>query len=76
MSLRKAINAKCKECIYEAGSAGGWRQQVQACNSHKCPLFNVRPLSSTKVPRKAEVLQLKTERGQNVKKKEVSDYAQ
>ena len=45
-SLRAAINAKCKECIYDPGSGGGtWRQQVEACTSPKCPLYPVRPVS-------------------------------
>lgn len=45
MSLRQAINAKCRECIYDPiGGAGHWRQQVAACTSHGCPLFAVRPM--------------------------------
>lgn len=47
MSLRAAINAKCKECIYDPLSGGGtWRQQVEACTSYKCPLFPVRPVAA------------------------------
>lgn len=46
-SLRAAINAKCKECIYDCLSgAGNWREQVTACTSRTCPLYAVRPLSS------------------------------
>lgn len=46
-SLRAAINAKCKECIYDPNSGGGtWRQQIGACTSPKCPLFEVRPMPS------------------------------
>lgn len=49
MSLRKAINAMCKECIYDGSSGSGtWRQQVEACTSPKCPLFPYRPKSNTK----------------------------
>jgi hypothetical protein len=45
MSLRKAIDAKCRECIYDPHSGDGtWRQQVEGCTSPKCPLFAVRPL--------------------------------
>jgi len=47
-SLRKAINAKCKECLYDPYDKGTWRQQVQACTSPKCPLFAVRPLPIAK----------------------------
>ena len=44
-SLRAAIDAKCKSCIYDPGNGdGGWREQVQACSSANCPLHAVRPL--------------------------------
>ena len=45
MSLRKAINDKCKECLYDADAdgLGPWRMQVEACTSPECPLFEVRP---------------------------------
>ena len=59
-SLRKAINDKCKECIYDdsPGSGGTWRQQVEACTSYKCPLYPVRPVSKpTKVIHSVEVEQ-------------------
>jgi hypothetical protein len=46
MSLRKAINDKCRECIYDPFSGmGNWRQQVSACRSPACPLFAYRPVS-------------------------------
>lgn len=42
-SLRKAIDAKCRECIHDDRSgAGSWRQQVAACTSKNCPLYSVR----------------------------------
>lgn len=48
MSLRAAINAKCRECIYDPLSGKGtWRQQVEACTSYGCPLYPVRPLSQS-----------------------------
>ena len=44
MSLRKAINSMCKECIYDSiGGTGGWKQQVEQCTSKNCPLYLVRP---------------------------------
>lgn len=47
-SLRQCINLFCRECIYDArGGEGTWRQQVQACTSYKCPLYEVRPISAT-----------------------------
>jgi hypothetical protein len=46
-SMRKAINDKCKECIYDPVSGPGtWRQQVEACPCTSCPLFALRPVSS------------------------------
>lgn len=45
LSLRDAINAKCRECIYDPLSGmGTWREQVDACTSRTCPLYLVRPL--------------------------------
>ncbi|GGG04001.1 MULTISPECIES: hypothetical protein [Cysteiniphilum] len=51
LSLRKAINDKCKDCIYDPldNGAGTWRQQVEACKCKNCPIWKVRPLSSTKI---------------------------
>ena len=47
-SLRGCINRFCRECIYDqAGGTGTWRQQVEACTSYKCPLYQVRPISAT-----------------------------
>lgn len=46
MSMRKAINDKCRECIYDpAGGVGTWRQQVENCIADTCPLYPYRPLS-------------------------------
>jgi hypothetical protein len=45
LSLRAAVNAMCKHCLYDPGSGnGGWLEQVQACSSGNCPLHPVRPL--------------------------------
>ena len=47
MSLRAAINAMCKACIYDPiGGRGTWRQQVEACTAPRCPLYAVRPKSA------------------------------
>ena len=41
----QAINAFCKECIYDKeGGVGTWRQQVEACTSTNCPLYDFRPV--------------------------------
>jgi hypothetical protein len=43
-SLREAINAKCRDCIFDPFSRGKWREQVAACPSANCSLFDVRPV--------------------------------
>jgi hypothetical protein len=44
-SLRAAIDAMCKSCIYDPGNGNGaWREQVAGCSSGNCPLHSVRPL--------------------------------
>ena len=45
MSLRKAINNKCRECIYDPYQKGSWLMQVSECTSPCCPLYSVRPRS-------------------------------
>jgi len=51
MSLRQAINNKCRECIYcPLTGAGSWRQQVENCTSVSRPLFSVRPKSTGYIP--------------------------
>ncbi len=43
--LRGKINAKCAECIFDPNGGGGtWREQVMACTSYSCPLYEVRPM--------------------------------
>lgn len=46
-SMRAAINAFCKGCIYDKTQPGTWRQQVEACTAPKCALFQFRPVSAT-----------------------------
>jgi hypothetical protein len=43
MSLRAAINAKCKDCIYDECGGGTWREQIAQCSSTSCALWPVRP---------------------------------
>ena len=46
VSLRGAIDAHCKDCIYDPLSGlGAWREQVQSCEMTKCSLWPVRPKS-------------------------------
>jgi len=45
--LTRSIEAKCKECLYDSGSLGTWKQQVALCTARKCPLYSVRPLPAS-----------------------------
>lgn len=42
-SLRKSINLKCRDCIYDPQAVGTWRKQVSLCPATDCPLHAVRP---------------------------------
>ncbi len=44
-SRKLAIEAKCRDCIYDEKECGTWRQQVESCTCYECPLFNYRPLT-------------------------------
>jgi len=46
MSLRAAINAKCRECIYDPAAPGTWREQVAQCSVIRCALWPIRPAPS------------------------------
>ncbi|MGH9811325.1 MAG: hypothetical protein ACRD9W_29465, partial [Terriglobia bacterium] len=46
VSLRKAINSKCRDCIHDAAAPGSWRAQVAACPCIRCPLWPYRPAPS------------------------------
>jgi len=52
MSLRKAVNAKCKDCIYDPLAGGTWRKQVEECPCTSCPLYPVRPRITPNRPKK------------------------
>lgn len=45
--FRGVINAKCIDCVYSPMNSGTWRQQVEACAGSDCPLYHVRPRSSS-----------------------------
>jgi hypothetical protein len=42
-SRKCAMNAMCCECIYDKSDVGTWRQQIGACTSTGCPLYQLRP---------------------------------
>jgi len=46
MSLRNAINAKCRECVHDDAAPGTWREQVAQCSVPRCSLWPVRPAPS------------------------------
>lgn len=46
MSLRAAINSKCRHCIYDPAAPGTWREQVAQCACRSCPLWPYRPAPS------------------------------
>lgn len=50
MSLRRAINEKCKNCTYDDLAPGTWRQQVKLCSVHSCPLWKLRPTTTARIP--------------------------
>lgn len=44
VGLRAAINAHCRDCIYDPKSGGGtWREQVAQCSVISCALWPIRP---------------------------------
>jgi hypothetical protein len=45
-SLRKRIDAMCKDCTCDELAMGTWRQQVTLCSVTACPLWQVRPTTS------------------------------
>ena len=50
MSLRKAINQKCKDRTFDFASKGTWRQQVALCRVKSCALYDVRPKPTSPIP--------------------------
>jgi hypothetical protein len=51
LSLRAAINAKCKSCIHDPHSGlGKWQEQVARCTVSRCPLHPVRVGASQEEP--------------------------
>lgn len=49
MSRTKAINEHCKNCIYDKAAPGTWREQVEACTSQHCALWQHRPMTMATV---------------------------
>jgi hypothetical protein len=50
MSLRKAADQNCKNCVYDDLAAGTWRQQVTLCSVKNCALWPHRPKTTNPIP--------------------------
>ncbi|MDG2272481.1 MAG: hypothetical protein P8L39_09260 [Halioglobus sp.] len=50
MSLRKAINNKCRQCTHDSLDPGTAAQQIACCVASDCPLHPVRPITTTIIP--------------------------
>ncbi|MEO2173439.1 MAG: hypothetical protein ABGY96_05010 [bacterium] len=50
MTRQQAIEAKCKECIYDPEVEGTWRMQADACELIDCALWKYRPKPRRKTP--------------------------
>ena len=50
MSRSKAIEKKCKDCIYDDIAPGTWRQQITICPMCDCPLYEYRPKTDRPIP--------------------------
>jgi len=55
MSLRKAVDAHCKQCIYDHCEKGTWLEQVERCESVECPLWTFRPVSNATIAKRREL---------------------
>ena len=53
-SPQQAINAKCKDCIYDEHNGGTWREQTEGCTVKSCPLFELRPVSAATKKQRSE----------------------
>lgn len=49
MSRTKALNEHCRNCIYDKAVPGTWREQVEACTSQHCALWQHRPVTMATV---------------------------
>lgn len=53
MTRQQAINAKCKDCIYDPANGGTWVKQVELCTMPDCALYPYRPLTKESKPKGA-----------------------
>ena len=50
MSLRRAINAHCRACVYDPLDYGTCAQQIACCTAFTCELHPKRPVTAVKIP--------------------------
>ena len=50
MSLRKAINKHCEQCVYDNAAPGTRLQQITLCSVKSCALYGVRPKTAKVIP--------------------------
>lgn len=67
-SKRKAIDAKCKDCMYDHLDKGTWRQQIDGCWDINCSLWWHRPTSRSYEGHEARYDALVREREERAKK--------
>lgn len=48
-SLKAAVNAYCKSCVYDQAEPGTWREQVENCGVTACELYAVRPMTGATI---------------------------
>ena len=74
-SLRKAIDAMCKDTTYDELDKGTWRQQVAACTITICPLHSVRPVDEKYDGKKTTYLTMELLKHWQIKPEDLDDRA-
>ena len=74
-SLRKAIDAMCKDTTYDELDKGTWRQQVAACTITICPLHSVRPVDEKYDGKKTTYLTMELLNHWQIKPEDLDDRA-
>ena len=50
LTRKQAIEANCRDCVYDPANSGNWRQQVTLCAVRECFLWPWRPVSRSDIP--------------------------
>ena len=59
MTRQQAINAKCKDCIYDPLDTGTCLKQTELCTMEDCSLYPYRPIPQGSKPKNPCVSQAK-----------------